>query len=769
MFTPFAFLVPDNLSPAIIAAIQSRVLVYGNFTSYKSNYIDRFIRIDLTGSAERTFFNQGLDGFGSTTSMTFVTASNGQWYVGGTFTTYSGSTVQKLARLNTDGTLDTTFNTNVGTGPNLFGVYGIVVQSDGKVLAAGAFSTWNGTSVNDIVRLNTNGTRDTTFNPGSGVNSLPNGMVKDALSDKVYVFGNSATYSGSSANQIVRINTNGTYDTTFNVGTGFNSTVSYVYPQLDGKLLLGGQFTTYSGSVARRVCRLNTNGTLDTTYTGWMNDGSCTWIDIQSDGKIVYGGLFQTYSGSNLTRIARSDADGRLDTTFSVGTGFNGGTNTITSLPGNKNLVTGPFTTYNGVTYNRIVLLDTSGSVDSTFVINNTFSQNGTGNGFAAAPLNAIRSGSFVYFGGATSRYKVPTYNYAVQLTNSGSVDSSFSTAGGGNGAIIAASTQSSGAIILGGGLTAFNGVSSTRIVQVSPTGVSTPNATFNVGAGPNSLVYDLKVQPDNKIVAAGLFTTYSGSSANGIVSINTNGTRDTTFNIGTGLSSAQGFALILQTDQKVIVSGNFTSYSGSTSNYLVRINTNGTRDTTFNIGTGFNGTTACLAQQSDGKIIVGGSFTGYSGSFNTGYTRLIRLNTNGTYDSTFNSGVGANGSPSSLQIQTDGKIIVHGAFTTYSGSSYNRIIRLNSNGTIDTTFKPGSGFDNNTTNSANSITIDPSGSIYISSTFTSYSGSTNLSNLIKLTNSGSIDTSFTTSDGSGAVLGDGLSGPGYGVLHYNA
>lgn len=766
MFTPFAFLVP--VSEMAIAAIQPRIFVGGNFTSYRSNYTDRLVRIDLTGSAERTIFNQGSAGFGSTTSMAFATASNGQWYVGGTFTSYSGSTVQKLARLNTNGTLDTTFNTNVGTGPNLFGVYGVVVQSDDKVLAAGAFATWNGTSINDIVRLNTNGTIDTTFNPGSGLNTIPMGMVKDALSDKVCVFGNISTYSGSSANQIVRINTNGTYDTTFNVGSGFNSTVSYIYPQSDGKLLVGGLFTTYSGSVARRVCRLNTDGTLDTTYTGWMNDGSCTWIDIQPDGKIVYAGAFQSYSGSFLARIARSNANGVLDTTFSIGTGFNGITNTITSLPGNKNLVAGPFTSYNGVTYNRIVLLDTSGSVDSTFVLTNSTSNNGTGNGFAAAPSFALRSGSFVYFGGADAKYKVPTYNYAVQLLDSGSVDSSFNTATGANTSIIAAVTESSGDLILGGGFVLFNGVNVTRVARVSKTGTTYPSSNFNPGTGPNSLVYDLKLQSDGKIVAVGLFSAYSGSSSNGVVRINTNGTRDTTYNVGTGLSSVQGYVVVMQSDDKAIVGGNFTSYSGSTSNNLVRINTDGTRDATFNIGTGFSGTIGALALQSDGKVVVGGSFTSFNGTSGTNRTRLIRVNTDGTFDSTFASGAGPSGAPTSIRVQSDGKILVHGGFTSYSGSSYNRLIRLNSNGTIDTSFNVGTGFDNATAIAANSLLVDPSGSVFVASEFTSYSGSINLGNFIKLRNSGSIDTSFTASDGSGAVGGHGFSGPAFVVLHYN-
>ena len=175
------------------------------------------------------------------------------------------------------------------------------------------------------------------------------------------------------------------------------------------------------------------------------------------------------------------------------------------------------------------------------------------------------------------------------------------------------------------------------------------------------------------------------------------------------------------------------------------------------------------MALQPDGKIIVGGSFTAYSGSYNTNYTRLIRLNANGTYDPSFSSGAGPNNLPSVIRLQQDGKLVMCGLFTTYSGSAYNRIIRLNTNGSIDNTFNVGTGFDTFNFGTPNCMTIDPSGSIYITSTFTSYSGSSNLNYIIKLTTSGSIDNTFNTSDGTNAVEGTGLQAYGSTIIHYTA
>ena len=98
------------------------------------------------------------------------------------------------------------------------------------------------------------------------------------------------------------------------------------------------------------------------------------------------------------------------------------------------------------------------------------------------------------------------------------------------------------------------------------------------------------------------------------------------------------------------------------------------------------------MAIQSDGKILVGGTFFTYNG---VSANRVIRLNSDGSVDNTFVTGTGFNNYVLSIVIQSDGKILVGGGFTAYNGVSANRIIRLNSDGSIDNTFVTGTGFDN--------------------------------------------------------------------------
>jgi len=195
-------------------------------------------------------------------------------------------------------------------------------------------------------------------------------------------------------------------------------------------------------------------------------------------------------------------------------------------------------------------------------------------------------------------------------------------------------------------------------------------------------------------LYVGGTFSTYKSTSANNIVKINGNTAAiDTSFNYGTGTNGAVN-KIRIQQDDKIIVVGAFTTYSGSTANRIVRLNTDGTIDPTYNTGVGFNATVGFTQLQSDGKLIAIGSFTSYSGS---AINRIVRLNTDGTIDTSFNVGTGLSNIPTQFIIQTDGKIVVLCTATTamtYSGSSFNDIIRINSNGTVDTTFSAGNGFD---------------------------------------------------------------------------
>jgi hypothetical protein len=127
-------------------------------------------------------------------------------------------------------------------------------------------------------------------------------------------------------------------------------------------------------------------------------------------------------------------------------------------------------------------------------------------------------------------------------------------------------------------------------------------------------------------------------------------------------------------------VGGFFTTWNGATVNYIVRLNANGTRDTAFttNTGTAANNLVYAIAAQPDGKILVGGDLTTFNG---TTVNRIVRLNANGTRDTAFttNTGAGANGVIYAIAVQSEGGILVGGFFTGYNEINRSNIFRIGS------------------------------------------------------------------------------------------
>ena len=357
-------------------------------------------------------------------------------------------------------------------------------------------------------------------------------------------------------------------------------------------------------------------------------------VAVFNDDKIIITGIFSAFDYVERVCIVKLKSDGLIDDTYVFGKGLNPGgplSNTVIQ-PDNKVIVGGFFTQYNGANRNTIVRINANGTLDDTFVI---------GGGF--------------------------------------------------NSSVRAIKLQNDGKIYVGGDYTSYSGISINRISRLSSNG-SFDN-TFSAGTGFNSAVFVIKQQTDNKLIVGGNFTTYNGVSANGIIRLNDNGSIDNSFNITSGFTG--GNPLVndceIQTDGKIIAVGAFTGYSGTAINRLIRLNTDGTIDTSFNIGTGFNDVIYSVKLQSDNKILVGGQFTQYDGETKRG---LVRLNTDGSLDTTFDIGdglqggnyndIGAGGFNNdssairAMSLQSDGKIIIVGSFQTYDNNQMQNVARIN-------------------------------------------------------------------------------------------
>ena len=319
----------------------------------------------------------------------------------GIFTSYSGIPFNRIVRINSDASVDDTFN--IGTGFNN-GAAIVSIQPDGKILVGGGFTSYNGTPANKIIRLNSDGTVDGTFNIGTGFD-LTVWAIEFQSDGKILVGGDFTQYNGNSHPHLIRLNSNGSVDNTFDLGTGLNDTVYDIVLQNDGKTIILGDFTTVDGNSHVRIVRLNDDGSIDNTFNSGTGFNGTTFSGLIDEGKILVVGGFFEYNGQTNRQIAKLNSDGSIDNTFDSGDGFTrfSGISYSTAILKytDKYFVVGDFDRYNGGTAEGLIQLNQDGSINVSF-------NYGTGLVFSPGTFNSaiiLSNGVHVVFG-EFSEYK---------------------------------------------------------------------------------------------------------------------------------------------------------------------------------------------------------------------------------------------------------------------------------------------------------------------------------------------------------------------------
>ena len=615
-------------------------------------------------------------------------------------------------------------------------VYAKSIQNDGKIIIGGVFYGYNGTNILRIARLNSDGTLDSSFNPGTGANG-PVRTVSIQNDGKIIIGGDFTSVNGTDRNRIARLNTDGSLDTSFDPGAGANKWVWSTSIQDDGKIIIGGDFTSFNGISRNRIARLNTNGTLDTSFN--PGTGANNWVlttSIQSDGKVIIGGDFTSINGTGRNRTARLNTNGSLDTSFNPGTGANGSVRIICLQNDGRILIGGLFTSFNGTHRNKIARLNINGSLDTSFDVGQS------GESFMGVSAISIQDDGKIIVGGVLFNYQHHGQNTSLaRLHMNGTMDTSFNPEIFWAGTPWAISIQNDGKIIIAGGILSYTGMTRNHVFRLHSDG--SLDISFNPGTGVSGPVYSTSIQDDGKIIIGGWFDSYNGIRRNNVARLNPNGSLDTSFNPGTG---ASGYirAISIQSDGKIIVGGDFTNYNGTSRNRIARLNNDGSLDTSFDPGSGANASVRAISIQSDGKIIIGGSFTSFNGM---AINRIARLNTDGSLDASFSPEAGANGAVYSAAIHNDGKIIIGGDFTSYNRMAINRIARINTDGSVDTSFSPGTGvnfdYSSGPKASVRTISIQNDGKIIIGGRFTTINETPRVW-IARLNINGTLDTSFS-------------------------
>lgn len=720
---------------------DGKLVVGGQFATFRTREgfpitRNNLARLNPDGSLDESF-NPNANG----PVRAFVLQSDGRMVIGGDFTTLqpgtgAATTRNRMARLNADGTIDASYNPNLG-GTLLPQVHALLLQPDGRIIAGGTFTTAQPNGVgavqtrNRLARFNADGALDTAFDPNPSSIVL---ALAQHVEGKIIVGGGFTSFqeagrtSPTPRNRIARLNPNGTLDTEFNPNA--DNGVTSLAVQRDGKIVLGGFFTTVqppgNDSPANRshLARLNVNGTLDSEFIPNI-DASVTGLALQSDGSILVGGTFTTVWGrgtasASRNSVARFNPDGSLDTAFNPG--VNAQVNAFAFPADGKVVIGGYFTRAQppgaptALVRNRLARLNTDGSLDASFELP----------AGGRVLTSVVQSDGRVVIGGSFASVGGGTHNNVARLNSDGAIDASYRPDF--NGRVQTMVLQPDGKVIVGGAFTAVGGEPRNRIARLNPTGTIDSEFNPNIDGEVGSMV----LQSDGKIIVGGTFTTVqplgaATSTARGnVLRLNADGSLDTGFN---PTANSTVSVVALQPDGKVLLGGSFSSFTpnGATAptgrQFFARLNADGTLDTAFNPS--LNARVSTIVVQSDAKIVLGGTFTSILPHGATaGVTRnyVARLNADGTLDTPYNPN--ANAPILAMALQSDGKIVIGGLFTSVQPNTDTNwtlrkyAARLNTDGTVDPAFNLD--IDEQSGNRVDSLRLLSDGRLLVGGNFTS-------------------------------------------------
>jgi hypothetical protein len=647
-------------------------------------------------------------------TVTAVAASSTAIYVGGSFSSYRGSIVSDLVKLDpTTCALDATFNASGGFNAN--GVSALLLTGS-SLYVAGGFTSYRGAAAPGLVKLDrTTGALDPSFSGATGFDIGPTAlaMVDSAL----YAGGSFSTYRGAPAAYLAKLDAaTGVLDTTFAAAVRLNNTVSTL--AASGTALYASGFFTMDGTQSVVFAKIDpATGALDPVFTqnagtypgvdaiGFL--GSSLYIGSNSpfsgfaqlakldagtgvaDGtftnsnalalgvtaltvygsSVYFGGNFNSYLGANAHHLAKVDAiTGVLDTAFTQATGPNGAPSSIVAQ-GSKILAAGTLSTYRGQAVGNVTKIAVA-----TDAIDPTFAHSlGASNGFvswvqalALSNSSLFVAGNFNYFNGTLSSNiaKVdPVVGSADATFTAGNLISGIQSLWGTSSALFATTTSNNCSSTIGGCLT-----------KIDPSSGSFA-AAFAASATTDAAVWTI-LGLGSSLYLGGSFTQDHGLPASGLAKVDPNTAAvDQTFTSASGIgpSNAASVRSLAVSGSSLYVGGNFSLYQGSAVGNLIKIDAaTGALDSTFSQSAGAGGIVVALAA-ANGALYFGGQLSGYRGAAvgNLGKVDLATgvLDTTFTHTNGFSGGAPIGYAVVDTLTPVGSKLFVGGSFNLYRGS----------------------------------------------------------------------------------------------------
>jgi len=357
------------------------------------------------------------------------------------------------------------------------------------------------------------------------------------------------------------------------VDQGFNPTaigssgtgVYAIGVQADARIVIGGNFDTVNGVARPSLARLNSNGSLDTSFTTVVTVGGGNLVRalaLQADGKILVGGTFTALASISRNRLARLLPDGSVEPSFAPN--FNGPVESVVVQPDGKILVGGSFTTVDGQSRVQLARLNVDGSLDMAFdpgLVVTVISGSGV------LVRMALHSDGRIVVAGGFSKVQSVNRNGLARLLPDGTLDTTFDP--NPDHRVDAIAIRPDGRILLGGTFTVIDGQPRSYLAQLDANGDLDPAFDPNV----NFYVYALALQPDGRLVVAGQFITIDNQPVYIAARLLLDGLVDTNFGPFPPAFNSSAQAVALQTDGKVVIGGGFGPFTGLPNRNLLRLN----------------------------------------------------------------------------------------------------------------------------------------------------------------------------------------------------
>jgi uncharacterized delta-60 repeat protein len=675
---------------------DGKIIITGQLTDSTGVSAYRLRRLLANGAVDTTF----AIGTGPNNRVNDIAqATNGDLILGGTFTSFNGATRNGVARISLTGSLDASYAINrpAGTSSN---VNALDLDSQGRLLIA---------RQSGVSRLNADGTNDSSLSIyveaiNGGVGNVRD--IKVAPNNLFYICGNFNFPSRSLVSYTDSGAINGAFYTGVNSSTsGFTTTISNPTPlptriaiQADGKIIVTGNFSHYRDATnVKGIIRINTDGTLDSSFSSNAKTSGIFSTAIQANGQVLIGGAFEGVNGRINRALGKLNSDGTLALPAVPAHGFADTARPIDALPtaDGKTVIIGDFELLSGQRLPGLCRLNADNSLDTTFNASSAVPifNDGSG-GFVPTSIYAavvrpdgrmVVSGDFINIPADNGKYNVGL----IPLLANGDRDTSFrmSTGFGNiypgvNGFRVYIDHMrllSNGKIMISDDIVdSYNGVARHKLIRILANGNidNTFDAGLNVTLSrPNAPedIRDIEILTGEKIYAAGSFNSFAGTARTSIVLLTATGALDSSFVANFGSTIQAGSTplihdIIVQTSGKVVALGDFANpTTGVIERKIIRLNLSGTVDTTFTSQK--NAAYQAMTVDASDRVIV---------STANSFQKALRLNANGTFDTTWVKGNDQiPGTYTRMRVTSDGKTLAVGQFDDTEGKPSVNITRL--------------------------------------------------------------------------------------------